>query len=349
MGILADIGRARPADALASTIGTMQAIDTYKQNIALNDQKMALIGLQMEKAQQTIKRNALALKEQERQAGENNKPIAVETLASNFEGGQDGPLFKMIYDYTSKLGFIDKSQGGLGVIRKGDLPIIKKQLEDPNFAMRLSRARIDMWRNQLNQAQSALKEKPNDKNAQEALQQAQVGLNQALYHDSEMSKWMKDQAAVQAAQATATGKERVANINKAAREGSARIAGRSREKAARIKINNKVPAGYGESLANALDAIDKGVTSKAVYKKMVKAFPSKAKELKSLIVDSKNLPDAVKSAVSDAVDRIQSGEKSATVYREIASEYPKYSATIKRILLTPLNLNSVDFSALFGK
>ena len=115
------------------------------------------------------------------------------------------------------------------------------------------------------------------------------------------------------------------------------------EKASKIAI----PEGYKENLTSAFDAIDKGADPALVFKRMRKAYPMKAKELKGLLIDSGQLPADVQLDIKNGVDMIQQGEDPNGIYRRIAAKYPKYAKTIKSILLTPISLGGVDVSQIF--
>ncbi|RQW92652.1 MAG: hypothetical protein EHM79_00415 [Geobacter sp.] len=179
MGILADIGRSNIGD---TALGTANALNAYRQT----DANVALSQAQLERMRNLDKREQMEMEEA-------NKPIAIESFSHGFEGGEEGPMFKMVYDYVDKLGYIDKNQGGLGVIKKGDYKAISEALTEPNFASKLSRTRIDYWRGQLSQIKTAIKEKPNDQKLQAALQQTTDGLNQSLFQDKAMADAIKAQ------------------------------------------------------------------------------------------------------------------------------------------------------------
>jgi hypothetical protein len=123
-----------------------------------------------------------------------NRPYSIDALAPNIEGGPEGPMFKMMYRQAEAMGLVDKSSGGLGTINERDYGVLTKYMnETPGFAMKLSNTRINYWRGLLGQHQKALRENPNDKKAQEGLQQAQMGLQNAIAQNKPLADFMAKQ------------------------------------------------------------------------------------------------------------------------------------------------------------
>ena len=195
------VGRARPTRNVLDVIQGKVALDANRRREELTAAELAMSSEQL----QQMKRQG---EYQEMLRKEGETPIAIETLATGFEGGDQGPMFKMVYDMADKAGYIDKTSGGLGVVKKRHLPEIGQLMSDPNFMSKLSRTRIDYWRGQYNQIKSALAEKPTDQKLLAALQQADFGLNQAQGQDAAYQTEMKRQAAEQAELAKETAAEK---------------------------------------------------------------------------------------------------------------------------------------------
>jgi hypothetical protein len=62
-----------------------------------------------------------------------NRPVSIDTLAPLVEGGQEGPMFKMMYRMAESQGLVDKSTGGLGTITMRDLGQLQQSMQSPEF------------------------------------------------------------------------------------------------------------------------------------------------------------------------------------------------------------------------
>jgi hypothetical protein len=184
---LASVGRAQPARDIA---GVLRA----KLNIEQGERRERLVNAQTALSAENL--NQLRRKGQfeEQEMERLNRPYSIDALAPNIEGGPEGPMFKMMYRQAEAMGLVDKSSGGLGTINERDYGVLTKYMnETPGFAMKLSNTRMNYWRGLLGQHQKALRENPNDKKAQEGLQQAQMGLQNAIAQNKPLADFMAQQ------------------------------------------------------------------------------------------------------------------------------------------------------------
>ena len=176
---LSALGRARPADDIQNFLGKQK--------------QMAVQDLQMKNVEQDLQIKQRALNKQIADEQDMLRPFAVEMFADKFEGGADGPMFKMVYDHAVKSGLVDTSQGGLGTVNKKTGQQIIDMMSDPAFASKMSRERINYWRGLYTQTAQAAAEKPGDQKIQAELQRITDGLNQSLYQDKAMADSIKAQ------------------------------------------------------------------------------------------------------------------------------------------------------------
>ena len=185
--LLASIGRAQPARDMRNLLDAKLNVEQGERRERLTSSRVALNAEHM---------NQLRRKGQfeEQEQARLNRAYSIDALAPNMEGGPDGPMFKMMYRQAEAMGLVDKSSGGLGTITERDYGVLTKYMnETPGFVARLSRTRMGYWRSKIGEAQGVLKENPNDKKAQQALQQAQTGMMQATAQDKEFSDFMVNQ------------------------------------------------------------------------------------------------------------------------------------------------------------
>lgn len=162
----------------------------------LEQQGQERLGMEQERLgllKDTAERAGRVADQEQAALDEANMPISIESMANRFEGGKDSPMFKMTYDMVKGAGYIDPSQGGMGTFKRKDQEAILTLMAEPTFVSKLSRTRIDYYRNNLTQIDEQLKEKPEDKKLLTAREQMTTGLNQALGQDDGLQKELSRQ------------------------------------------------------------------------------------------------------------------------------------------------------------
>lgn len=93
---------------------------------------------------------------------------------------------------------------------------------------------------------------------------------------------------------------------------------------------------YGSSISNGLEAVSGGTDPEIVYRKLVGQYSKKAKELKSIFLDSSQLPPEVKADIEASLKAVAAGTvKKADEYSKLAVKHSKYQKTIRSIMITP--------------
>jgi len=186
MAFLEDVGRAKPATAIQDFMIGQGKLAGQRQERAVRDLQLNRVKQEMD-----IKNRQIEKAEAEELAA--NAPKAVEPFLTKFEGGSESPMAKMVYDMAVSEGLVDLSQGGLGTINQKTGAMIVEKISDPIFASKLSRTRVDYWRNLNVQALQALHQKPDDPKIQAEVQRTTDGLNQSLGQDKALSEFQKQE------------------------------------------------------------------------------------------------------------------------------------------------------------
>ena len=322
---LSAVGRAQPS---RNVLDVIQGGISLDQNRRRNELTAAELAMSAEQLEQTKRQGEY--QEQLRKEGET--PLAIEAYANRFEGGAEGPMFKMVYDMADKAGYVDKSLGGLGTVKKRHMPEIGKLMADPNFAMKLSRTRIDYWRGQLNQVQTALAEKPTDKKLLEAREQATVGLQQAIGQDKAVADQIELDQKTELEKTKAENKA-VMDVQEYKRKVAA-----DEEK---VRHNKKL-----ERVAKALKP--KQETTEEKEARTLRIHEAKLR-IKAEF-DAKNMPESYRPDLTEAFKALAQGADSKEVYFRMAAEYPDQAKNLEAIFFTPSQKETLEaLIQIFGK
>ena len=190
MKLLQAIGR---SGAIPAIMNMQEQREQRAQQKAIQDRSLAMQDMQMKNMQQQMdirkRQEERVMKEEARMY----EPLDAVSLMTRFEGGIESPMAKHVYDRADQLGYIDKSQGGLGTITRRNMMEMAKVLNDPVEASTLSRMRIGYYRSQAQELREAIKKKPTDEKLIAQLQKVELGLHQALGQDTAMMNYLKNQ------------------------------------------------------------------------------------------------------------------------------------------------------------
>jgi len=186
MSFLASVGRAQPSRNMAQVLNT-------KLNIEQGERRERLVNAQTALSAENLRQLQRKGEFEQQEMDRLMRPVSIDTLAPLVEGGEQGPMFQMMYRMADAQGFVDKSVGGLGTITMRDLGQLQKLMQSPEFASNLSMKRIEYYRGQLNQIKIQMAEKPDDEKLKQAFQQTSMGLNNAIAQNKQLSDYMTTQ------------------------------------------------------------------------------------------------------------------------------------------------------------
>jgi len=186
MSFLASVGRAQPSRNMAQVLNT-------KLNIEQGERRERLVNAQTALSAENLRQLQRKGEFEEQEMSRQLKPWSIDVLAPQVEGGQDGPMFKMMYRMAESMGLVDKSAGGLGTINERDWGVLQKAMAEPAFAQKMSNTRIDYWRGQLGQVDAELKEKDGDQKLLEKRQGVALKLQAAIAANKPLADFIIEQ------------------------------------------------------------------------------------------------------------------------------------------------------------
>ena len=141
MSFLASVGRARPSKNIADVLNT-------KLNIEQGERRERLVSAQTALSAESLRQLQRKGEWEEEQHGKDNTPIALNTLAVHFPGGEDGEAYKMSVNLAKSLGHVQTLAGQEIITAKGAREVFEQMSQEP-FGSKFIAAEVNFYDKQL--------------------------------------------------------------------------------------------------------------------------------------------------------------------------------------------------------